>query len=825
MLSDHNQKVTAVINRLGLEYHVLGSGSPSSQIVVIAEFPGETEVQLRMPLVGGSGRYLWEQLGKVGIKREQCYITNVVKTKITEFGNSNKKALPKAEMEKWHTVLREELALLPNARYVLLLGNVALEAITGHVGITKWRGSCLNFTREMGFCNNGQMVITYNPAYVFREPSIGFHFFIDIQRFKRVYDGTYKPYEISPIINPTKREALDFIRKLRHDKLAVSTDIETIANETACIGLANDNHTGLCINFRDYDNPNRFDAHDEATIRLALAELFADRSIEHVAQNGNFDAYWLLYKDRLLYRSTYDTLLAHHTLFPTLPHNLGFLTTQYTEHPYYKDEKDTWRSLGDINRFWEYNVKDACITRSVYQRTLAELEQHKLHDFFRSHVMKLLPHLVTMTVNGVLQDASLKADIAEDLVAQLDVLERDVIHKARLAASDPNLELNPRSAPQLRNLFFNTLKLSGRGTSTNEENRARMKMHPNTSSASRELLDAINKYKEEHKFYSTYVDTATDPDGRMRSEYRQWGTQSAPGRLSSSSVMWGSGTNLQNQPDRARAMFVTPYGYRFGYFDLSQAEARYVARAWKVKKLEENFILANSDPEKYDVHRLNAATLFKIPYDEVPKKDFDEQHKPTARYKGKRSVHGFNYRLGPEEAASKFNISLVDATHAYRSYHATFSEIAAAWGDILARVKRDKVLYNAFGRRWILLSRLDDEDAMRSIVAFEPQSSIGDKVCQVIYQCHNDRDWPRGNRGLEAAVSLNIHDALICLARDEDIRGCLEIMHKYATQPLIVRGTELSIPAEMGVSELDEMSEHGRHRWSTIRKFKLDPRT
>jgi uracil-DNA glycosylase family 4 len=819
MLSEHTSTVLNCINRLGLEYQVLGSGSPSSQIVVIAEFPGEAEVQLKTPLVGGSGRYLWEQLGKVGIKREQCYVTNVVKVKLTEDKNTNKRVLPKAELEKWHTVLREELSLLPNARFVLVLGNVALEALTGHTGITKWRGSALHFTKEMGFRNNGQMVITYNPAFVFRDPKVGFHFWIDVQRFKRVYDGTWKPYEIVAHINPTKRQVLDYIRKIRSDGLAVSTDIETIGNETACIGLANDNHEGLCINFRTHDNPNNYDSHDESTIRIALAELFADRNLEIVAQNGNFDSYWLYYKDRLLLRSTYDTLLAHHTLYPVLPHNLGFLTTQYTEHPYYKDEKDTWKTLGDIGRFWEYNVKDCCITRAVYRSTMGELEQSKLMPFFRDHVMKLQPHLVTMTVNGILQDGTLKASIAEDLTHQLDELERDVVQKARLASSDPNLELNPRSSQQLANLFFNILKLSGRGTSTNEENRTRMKMHPNTSGAARELIDAINKYKEEHKFYSTYVDTATDPDGRMRSEYRQWGTQSAPGRLSSSSVMWGSGTNLQNQPDRARAMFVAPSGYRFGYFDLSQAEARYVARAWNVKKLEENFTLANTNPEKYDVHRLNAAVLFKVPYEQVPTADFDSDHKPTLRYKGKRSVHGFNYRLGPEEAASKFGISLVDATHAYRSYHATFPEIAAAWSDILARVKKDRVLYNCFGRRWILLSRLDDEDALRSIVAFEPQSSIGDKVCQVIYQCHTDKEWPRTRNGLEAAISLNIHDALVCLARDEHIRTCLGIMHKYATRPLIVRGTELAIPAELGMSEPDD---EGVHRWSTIKKFKLD---
>src|SRR5882762_11566397 len=83
-LSDHNQRIADNCNRLGLEYQVLSSGSPASPIAIIAEFPGETEVQLKMPLVGGSGKYLWEQLGKLGVRRESCYITNVVKHKITE---------------------------------------------------------------------------------------------------------------------------------------------------------------------------------------------------------------------------------------------------------------------------------------------------------------------------------------------------------------------------------------------------------------------------------------------------------------------------------------------------------------------------------------------------------------------------------------------------------------------------------------------------------------------------------------------------------------------------------------------------------------------
>lgn len=816
--------IDATVNHalsLGLECEVPGSGSPSSQICIISEYPGETEFALKRPLVGASGRKLFDELGKIGIKREQCYITNVVKRRV-QVGKQEKLAVPAEEMRKWGAVLAQELSQLSNVKYVLLLGNTALKAVTGHTGIKKWRGSALTFTPELGlFPSTGMMLISYNPAFMIRDPSVEIHFRLDIARFKRIVNGTYKPHIIRPIINPTKQQAIDYLRKLKADKLPISFDIEVIANETACIGFANSPHEGMCINFRDATNSSRFTVEEEMALRLEIASLFADKDQFFVAQNGNFDSYWMRYKDRIQARVDFDTLLAHHTLASTLPHSLAFLTTQYTEHPYYKDEKDSWRDVGTIDQYWEYNVKDCCITLAAHNAMREELRKENLDKFFYSHVMKLQPHLVLMTINGVLLDLSLREKIAAELTAQLDTLEADFINKAKLATADPNLTINPRSATQLRDLFFNKLHLVGRGVSTDGENRDRFRVHPNTSQESKDMLDALDKYKEEHKFYSTYVDTQIDPDGRIRCEYKQFGTQSAPGRLSSSAVMWGSGTNLQNQPDRARPMFIAPPGYGFVYFDLSQAEAQYVAVAWNIAGFLEAFDKARTDPEKYDFHRINCANIFKIPYDETPKSDFvDGKH--TLRYIAKRCVHGLNYRMAPDKFATVTGLPLSEATRAHRLYHSAFPEIGRAWNELVSRVKNERVLHNAFGRRWILLSRIDDESALESIVAFEPQSSIGDKVCQVIYQAHEDPDWPKSSRGYEAAVSLNIHDALIAVARLEDMHRVARILHKYATSPMVVRNKELSIPAEIGLSQPDE---NGIHRWSTIKKVKLSELT
>jgi len=461
------EQTAAHATALGLQYNVLGSGSPSSQICIIAEFPGETECQLKQPLVGGSGRYLWTELGKIGVKREQCYITNVIKRRTTSEDNKNDKTpVPAEELRKWNAVLMQELSELSNVRYIVLLGNVALKSVTGHTGIKKWRGSVINFTSEMGFKRDGQILVSYNPAYVLRDASVEVHFKIDMRRLARVLQGTYRPYLITAHINPTKRQALDYVRSIRADKIPVATDIETNGNETACIGFANNNHEGMCINFRDEKNTSRFDAHDEMAIRMEIQELFNDKQVQIIGQNLNFDAYWLWYKDRIRIAPWYDTLLAHHTLYPALPHSLAFLTTAYTEHPYYKDEKDDWRAVGSMNGYWEYNVKDCCITRKVCEETHKELRSQKLEQFFFSHVMRLQPHLVTMTVNGILIDQTLRASIAQDLTKQLDALEKEFVLKAQIATSDPTLEVNPRSSPQLRALFFDKLKFVGRGYST-----------------------------------------------------------------------------------------------------------------------------------------------------------------------------------------------------------------------------------------------------------------------------------------------------------------------------------------------------------------------
>lgn len=824
-IREANHELAASAAAAGLPFDCGASGSITSELCIIAEAPGDREVALKQPLIGTSGKYLWDRLRAQRITRNDVYITNVVKRKLVSAAEGieltdrqGKITLSKQERTHWNHILWEELSRLPNVRYVVALGSYALEALIGYGSITKARGSV--YQLDIGE-RRVSVLATYNPAHVMREPRMEIVFRFDLDKLVRMRKGEFHVPRIDALINPSVTEALDAIRWLHTVKGPIAYDIETMADETACIGFAASNSEGVCINFRS-SGSQHYSLAEERNIRLAIQGLLSDVSRKFITQNGHYDASWLWFKDRIrCHAHHFDTMLAHHFLYPTLPHNLGFLTAQYTDHPYYKDELAAWKETGNINEFWEYNVKDCCITRICYEKLDNELADAGLQHTFYNHVMKLQPELVGMTINGVMSDQALKGRLNDELTADLDRARELCQVKARVASGKSDYEFNPRSSRQLANLFFEELHLVGRGTSTDRENRDRIRKHPRTNGPCRELVTAVDDYLSTAKFVSTYLGAEPDADGRWRCQYKQTGVASAPGRLSSSQTSWETGLNMQNIPENAKDMFVAPEGWEFSYYDMSQIEARIVAFLADITKWKHQFEMARCNPGSYDAHCALASEMFKVPYEQVPRKDRDAEGRPTIRYVAKRCRHGLNYRMAPDKLATVTGLPLVEAEQAYRLYHMASPEITVWWDDLAELVRRNGRIDTCLGRRWVLLERFDLQ-ALESIVAFEPQSINGDHTSSVIYKCHNDPRWPSSAR-----IIINVHDANIAINRHEDGEAVRAIMKEHAEQPLYINSVRnrlnkvdepemLIVPAEMAVSVPDN---HGVHRWSRITKL------
>ena len=112
---------------------VLGEGNAfNPPLMLIGEAPGETEVIKRRPFVGKAGKNLDEFLSMMEMKREDIFISNVVKIRPTDIGPTGRtrnRAPNKEELALFIPWLMKEIAIV-QPKALVTLGNVPLKALT-----------------------------------------------------------------------------------------------------------------------------------------------------------------------------------------------------------------------------------------------------------------------------------------------------------------------------------------------------------------------------------------------------------------------------------------------------------------------------------------------------------------------------------------------------------------------------------------------------------------------------------------------------------------------------------------------------------------------
>lgn len=111
---------------------VLGNGNINSLIMLIGEAPGAKEVQFKKPFVGQAGKHLEEFLEILEIKREDVYITNVVKFRPTKksvkTGGLINRTPTAKEIEAFKKYLIDEINII-NPKIIVTLGNTPLKGV------------------------------------------------------------------------------------------------------------------------------------------------------------------------------------------------------------------------------------------------------------------------------------------------------------------------------------------------------------------------------------------------------------------------------------------------------------------------------------------------------------------------------------------------------------------------------------------------------------------------------------------------------------------------------------------------------------------------
>ncbi len=156
---------------------VFGDGNPDSAVIFIGEAPGANEDLQGKPFVGRAGKLLDWLLQSIGQKREDIYITNVVKYRPPQ----NRPPKP-SEIEVFAPFLKEEIQIV-NPKIIVPLGRFAMEKFLLKQQISKVHGKVVKINWQ-GM--DLQVVPMYHPAAALRSPAVRIQLEQDFEQIRRL---------------------------------------------------------------------------------------------------------------------------------------------------------------------------------------------------------------------------------------------------------------------------------------------------------------------------------------------------------------------------------------------------------------------------------------------------------------------------------------------------------------------------------------------------------------------------------------------------------------------------------------------------------------
>lgn len=156
---------------------VFGEGNPYSRIVFIGEGPGYDEDLKGRPFVGKAGELLTKIINAMGLKRENVYITNIVKCHPLKDPSDNTKRgndrpPNEEEINSCIPILKEQLNII-KPEFICCLGAVAFKTLLNtKEGISNLRGNFFDYyPSEKNKDFKITLTGTFHPAYLLRNPS------------------------------------------------------------------------------------------------------------------------------------------------------------------------------------------------------------------------------------------------------------------------------------------------------------------------------------------------------------------------------------------------------------------------------------------------------------------------------------------------------------------------------------------------------------------------------------------------------------------------------------------------------------------------------
>lgn len=159
---------------------VPGDGNADAEIMFVGEAPGKNEDEQGRPFVGAAGKFLNEMLASINLKREDIYITNVVKYRPPE----NRDPEPE-EIRACMPWLHEQIKIIA-PKIIVTLGRHAMEHFIPGKKISEVHGQA--FRRHFDDIGDQVFFALYHPAAALYNGSMRATLIEDFKKIPRVIE-------------------------------------------------------------------------------------------------------------------------------------------------------------------------------------------------------------------------------------------------------------------------------------------------------------------------------------------------------------------------------------------------------------------------------------------------------------------------------------------------------------------------------------------------------------------------------------------------------------------------------------------------------------
>lgn len=475
-------------------------------VMFVGEAPGGNEDKQGKAFVGASGSILRRSIleylpdyaekttvgGKDVIEVNRIAITNAVRCR-PPLNKTPTKVMVRACSPE---LIREIKARKP--KVVVVTGNVPLELLTGHTGVTLLHGKMVPCSHP-DLPEDLKVMACVHPAYILRMGTDEW-----LAKWAEVFESVaaYLKGDYEELPGPGEYRTLDdvedvlsYIRRVSEDRDAddpVAFDTETGSLKwwhtefppLACISLSDREGEGVTIPL-DHEAA-KWNRADRRRIIAAFKKWF-ESDVPKVAQNGKYDVNHIRAHIGAIPRCLVRDTMATHLILDERrgTHGLKMLAFQFTgmggyEKPlddYIASNKDadpenggSYSNIsGDI--LFPYAAMDADVTKRVDHALIAEPD-YVNNPRFRALAEKFLPSLSEVLADMEWHGAQIDADVVEALDVEysglLEKHTRDIrshpvvcqfeVDEIAAGATGKRkndvFEFNPRSVPQLRKLLF-----------------------------------------------------------------------------------------------------------------------------------------------------------------------------------------------------------------------------------------------------------------------------------------------------------------------------------------------------------------------------------